>query len=95
MTNTLLERIRVDALQWRVLTMSYVPKHHYTPEELDNAALTDLLRDADCAECQAHNGPYFPERGITKESLHAYAIKCLQQAEQYRNGGAHKAILNS
>jgi len=73
--------------------MSYTQKYHYTPEELDQAALRDLLSDAENSECQAQNGPYYPERGITKESLHAYAIECLQKAERYRKGGAHKAIL--
>ena len=73
----------------------YTPKHKYTPEELDNAALCDLLRDAECAEEQADNGPYFPDRGITRESLLAYAAKCRHHIAQYASGGAHKAVLES
>lgn len=68
-------------------------KHHYTPEELDNAAIADLLNDARCAREQAANGPYYPERNITQESLLAYAVKCEGMAERYRDGGAHKAVL--
>ena len=39
----------------------------------DQAALADLRADADFAERQACEGPYFPARGITKELLTAYA----------------------
>lgn len=73
--------------------MGYTPKAHYTREELDNAALWDLLNDAKNAEEQAADGPYYPEKGITKESLIAYAGKCREAAEKYKQGGAHKAIL--
>lgn len=70
-------------------------KHRYTETELDNAALRDLENDARCAEEQANDGPLYPERGITRETLFAYAVKCRKQAEQYRNGGgAHKAVLS-
>ena len=36
----------------------------------------DLLNDAKCSREQSENGPYFPERGITKESLIKYAEEC-------------------
>jgi hypothetical protein len=36
----------------------------------------DLLSDADHAERQAVDGPFYPERGITPESLRAYASAC-------------------
>jgi hypothetical protein len=39
----------------------------------------DLRTDIECAERQAANGPYFPEKGITAESLTAYAAKCRAQ----------------
>ena len=55
-------------------------KHTYTPAELDNAALLDLISDAECAE---------------RDGLHEYAAKCRRMAEQYRGGGAHKAVLES
>ena len=64
-------------------------------EELDNEALRDLENDARCAEEQATEGPFFPDRGITSESLLAYAAKCRKQIAQYGNGGAHKAVLSS
>ena len=66
----------------------------YTAEELDNAALLDLLADADSSERQAIEGPFFPDRGITSETLRAYATACRAKAERYRVSGAHKAVLN-
>ncbi len=74
--------------------MEYTPKADYTPEELDDAALRDLLIDAECAERQAIDGPFYPERGITKESLNTYANKCRAAVEKYRSAGAHKAVLS-
>ena len=67
--------------------------NRYTAEELDNAALRDLLADAASSDQQAIAGPFYPDRGITAESLNAYAAKCRAQAERYRSGGAHKAAL--
>ena len=67
---------------------------HYTTDELDNAALLDLLDDADSSERQAIEGPFFPDRGITSETLRAYATACRAKAERYRVSGAHKAVLN-
>lgn len=64
----------------------------YSPEDLDNAALLDLLSDAEQSERQAANGPFYPERGITAESCLAYAAKCRATAERYRTGGAHSAV---
>jgi hypothetical protein len=60
---------------------------------LDQAALLDLLSDAEQSEGQAAAGPFFPERGITRESLLAYAAKCRAAAERYKDGGAHAAVL--
>lgn len=57
-------------------------KKRYTPEELAEGWKADLLNDATCAEEQAQNGPFYPERGITKETLLAYAAKCRQDAEK-------------
>lgn len=67
----------------------------YNKAELDSAALLDLLSDAECAESQSKNGPFFPERGITAASLAAYAAKCRDQVARYRDGGAHSAILKT
>ncbi len=65
----------------------------YTAEELDNAALQDLRSDIASAEDQAANGPFYPDRNITRESLLAYAAKCRLQVERYSAGGAHAAVL--
>jgi hypothetical protein len=54
--------------------------HHYSPEELAAAWKADLLNDAKCSEEQAANGPYYPEKGITKETLLKYAADCRQKA---------------
>jgi len=69
-------------------------KYHYTPEEMDTFAIEDLLNDATNSEDQAANGPFYPDRGITKESCLAYAAKCRAQATQYKNGGAHNAVIH-
>lgn len=73
--------------------MSYTPRQHYSPEELDKAALRDLLSDAAQSREQAANGPFWPERGITRESLLAYAERCEARAAKYASGGAHHAVL--
>lgn len=73
--------------------MIYTKKHHYTMEELDAAAMADVIRDAEFAERQAINGPYYPERGISRESLLAYGAKCRIEAERFKSGGMHRALL--
>ncbi len=55
-------------------------RHQYTPDEIANAWKADLLNDAKHSEAQAENGPYYPKRGITKESLLEYAAKCRKEA---------------
>lgn len=59
---------------------AYTPPVHYSPAELEAARIADELNDAECAERQAAEGPFFPERGITAESLRAYAAKCRARA---------------
>jgi len=56
--------------------MTYTPRYHYTPDEQLQAIYSDLLVDAKHAEQQAVEGPFFPERGITSDSLKAYAQDC-------------------
>jgi hypothetical protein len=63
--------------------MMATKRHHYTPKELDDAAIADLISDAECAERQSVEGPFYPERGITAESLAAYAIRCRVQADSF------------
>lgn len=65
----------------------------YTTAELDNHAIRDLVNDAECSERQANEGPFWPERGITRESCLEYAAKCRAKIERYAAGGAHKAVL--
>ena len=65
-----------------------------TMPELDQDALRDLLRDARHAYRQARSGPYYPERGITRETLRAYADDCRATARKYRTKGAHDYIVH-
>lgn len=65
----------------------------YSRDELDDAALRDLLSDAEGAERQSASGPFYPDRGITAESLSAYAKMCREKADRYALGGAHAAVL--
>jgi hypothetical protein len=64
-------------------------KHHYTPTELDEASIADLLNDAFQCERQAKKGPYYPEKGITKESLLSYAAHCKEAAFKFKSGTAY------
>ena len=61
-------------------TMTYQSPHKYTRKELESLFVDDLMRDADSAERQAITGPFFPEKGITKESLMDYARECREKA---------------
>ena len=61
--------------------MAYTKPHHHTREELVEAWVADLLADAEFAEAQAESGPFFPDRGITAESLRAYAEECREKAK--------------
>lgn len=63
-------------------TKPYQKPHKYTPEELAVAWKADLLNDAKASEEQAANGPYYPEKGITKENLLNYAAECRVKAGQ-------------
>jgi hypothetical protein len=69
-------------------------RQHYTANELDSHAIADQLNDAECAERQAEHGPFFPEKGITRESCLKYAAECRARIARYRSGGMHKAILS-
>jgi hypothetical protein len=57
---------------------------------LDRDARADLLSDARAARLQARQGPFYPERGITAESLLAYAQRCRKAA---RAGNCHAKVL--
>ena len=54
----------------------YTPPKHYTDEELTQSYKDDLLCDIEHTGRQALNGPFYPEKGITAESLLAYVQKC-------------------
>lgn len=66
---------------------------HYTAQELDDAALWDLRVEVETSRHQAEHGPFYPDRGITSESLTAFAEKCERMIERYKDGGAHKAVI--
>ena len=59
-------------------------REHYSPLQLAAFLAADWLADAEHAEKQASTGPYYPDKGITRESLLAYAAECRRQA----SGGA-------
>ena len=65
----------------------------YSQEELNNAALRDLESDARTSREQAEKGPFWPDRGITRESLLAYADKCESDIARLKNGGAHAFVI--
>lgn len=65
----------------------------YTQQQLDEAALHALLTDAECSERQAVEGPFYSDRGITANSLLAYAKKCRDTIAKYQHGGAHAAVI--
>jgi hypothetical protein len=65
----------------------------YTQTDLDSHAIADLIADANAAERQANEGPFYPDRGITRENLISYAKECRQSAAKYSQGGAHEAVL--
>lgn len=62
-------------------------------EELNSAAILDLVSDAEAAEAQAISGPFCPERGITAEKLRAYAAKCRLDIDRLRDSSAHASSL--
>lgn len=68
-------------------------RENYTRDQLDQFALDDLRIDAEGSERQAVEGPFFPERGITKESLLAHAGKYRRIIARYAGGGAHHAVV--
>lgn len=59
-----------------------------TREELDEAALADLICDAVVSERHAADADE-PRRGM----LLAYAARCRAAAERYKDGGAHDAVV--
>lgn len=69
-------------------------KIKYTEEELDQAAARDIENDIDCNYRQAEEGPFYPERGITKESLIESAERLKILLDKYKGGGMHRAIMN-
>ena len=60
----------------------YTPRARYTPAQLADFWKQDLLADAKHSRAQAENGPFYPDKGITCESLLAYAVECEEGAKQ-------------
>lgn len=73
--------------------MTTYSAHEQRVLDLDSAAILDLLSDARCAERQAVEGPFYPDRGITTDSLKSYAAKCRAEVEKFKTGGAHNAVV--
>lgn len=55
---------------------SYISAVKYTQAQQVAFIKSDLLNDAENAERQAQNGPFYPERNITAATLRAYAEDC-------------------
>ena len=72
---------------------TYAPRQHYSINELDAFAIDDLIIDMERSLNQSANGPFYPEIGVTAESLRAYAEECRLNIERYAKGGAHRAAL--
>ena len=68
-------------------------RQHYTSAELDAFAIDDLIIDMQNSLNQSANGPFYPDIGVTAESLREYAEQCRLNIERYAKGGAHKAAL--
>lgn len=65
------------------MTYTYARRIRSAQEELE---VRWALADAECSERQAENGPYFPEYGITRETLTAYAQKLRAQVATLAKG---------
>ena len=61
-------------------------------DELDAAAVADLIADADCAIRHAIEAEAEHDLARAMDLL-KYASECRRKAYVYRNGGAHKAII--
>ena len=75
--------------------MSLPPRQHYTADQLFDMARDDQQRDAIHAEGQACNGPFYPDRGITAESLLAYAAECRAAVAAMDEGAKRRYIAQS
>lgn len=64
--------------------MAVAAHNTYKPIDLSRSHVdawrSDLLADAVFAETQAADGPFYPDRGITAETLLAYAAECRAKA---------------
>ena len=65
----------------------------YTVDEQVDFIAADLLVDIEHAEPQALNGPFFPEKGITADSLRAYARDCRAQLARLHAYSNHSSQL--
>lgn len=60
----------------------YTPHVKYSDAELFKAQIADLKSDIRQAREQAANGPYYPEKDITAESLEQYAKDCEREISE-------------
>lgn len=64
---------------------AYKPRAHYSDKELAEASFADQINDAIFAEKQAEEGPFFPDKGITRETLLKYAAECRENAKKLQS----------
>lgn len=64
----------------RLTTKESMKRIAYTPEQLSEAWRLDLLADARSNREQAEIGPFYPDRGITREALLSWAEENERQA---------------
>ena len=64
-------------------------RRKYTTAELRDMRIADLVSDAEFAERQAENGPFYPHLSVTRETLLDHAAKCREQVESILTGSEH------
>jgi len=56
------------------------PKREYSEEELKVMEILDLLVDARASIRQSREGPFYPEKNITRATCLEYAERCITKA---------------
>jgi len=55
-------------------------KREYSKEELEAMEILDLLADAKASIRQSRDGPFYPEKNITRATCLEYAERCITNA---------------
>ena len=56
------------------------PRTEYSKEELAAMEILDLLADAKASIRQSREGPFYPEKNITRATCLEYAERCITKA---------------